>query len=62
MRVAKFFQISKMARGAGYWEGVRCVERGDRNIAALNLVKIAGTLGVEVGDSFPIIKLFNRKL
>ena len=29
------------------------VERGERNIAALNLVKIAKTLKVELGDLFP---------
>ena len=29
------------------------VERGERNIAALNLIKIAKALGVEVGQLFP---------
>ena len=29
------------------------VERGERNIAALNLIKIANALGVEVGQLFP---------
>ncbi|MCK4609254.1 MAG: helix-turn-helix transcriptional regulator [Gammaproteobacteria bacterium] len=32
------------------------VERGERNIAALNLIRIAKTLNVEVGDLFPPIK------
>lgn len=32
------------------------VERGERNIAALNLVRIAKTLKVEVGTLFPAIK------
>lgn len=32
------------------------VERGERNIAALNLIKIAKALGVEVGQLFPPIK------
>lgn len=32
------------------------VERGERNIAALNLIKIAKTLKVEVGSLFPAIK------
>lgn len=32
------------------------IERGERNIAALNLIKIAKTLGVEVGELFPPIK------
>lgn len=31
------------------------IERGERNIAALNLIKIAKTLNVEVGDLFPPI-------
>lgn len=29
------------------------VERGERNIAALNLIKIANALEVEVGELFP---------
>lgn len=32
------------------------VERGERNIAALNLIKIAKTLNVEVGILFPTIE------
>ena len=32
------------------------VERGERNIAALNLMKIAKTLKVEVGDLFPSVR------
>jgi transcriptional regulator with XRE-family HTH domain len=32
------------------------VERGERNIAALNLIKIAKSLQMEVGDLFPSIK------
>lgn len=32
------------------------VERGERNIAALNLIKIAKTLKVEVGALFPAAK------
>lgn len=32
------------------------IERGERNIAALNLIKIAKALGVEVGELFPPIK------
>lgn len=32
------------------------VERGERNIAALNLMQIASALGIEVGDLFPTIK------
>jgi transcriptional regulator with XRE-family HTH domain len=33
------------------------VERGERNIAALNLIRIAKTLDVEVGELFPEIRL-----
>ncbi|MBI2786146.1 MAG: helix-turn-helix transcriptional regulator [Legionella longbeachae] len=32
------------------------VERGERNIAALNLIRIAKSLKVEVGELFPAIK------
>ena len=31
------------------------VERGERNVAALNLIKIAKTLDVDVGELFPAI-------
>ncbi len=36
------------------------VERGERNIAALNLIRIAKTLNVEVGDLFPNIEQLAR--
>lgn len=29
-----------------------CIERGERNIASLNLIRIAQGLGVEVGELF----------
>lgn len=32
------------------------VERGERNVAAINLIRIAKTLKVEVGELFPSIK------
>ncbi|HEM1533352.1 TPA: helix-turn-helix transcriptional regulator [Legionella pneumophila] len=32
------------------------IERGERNIAAINLIRIARGLKVEVGDLFPPIK------
>ena len=41
----------------GYYGGV---ERGERNIAALNLIKIAIALGVEVGDLFPKLPALRR--
>jgi len=39
----------------GYYGGV---ERGERNIAALNLIKIAIALEVEVGQLFPKLATF----
>jgi len=38
--------------GRSYYGGV---ERGERNIAALNLMRIASALNVEVGELFPKI-------
>ncbi len=35
------------------------VERGERNIAAINLIRIAKTLKIEVGALFPATKLLN---
>lgn len=32
------------------------IERGERNIAAINLIRIAKALNVEVGELFPPIK------
>lgn len=36
--------------GRSYYGGV---ERGERNVSALNLMRIAGSLDVEVGNLFP---------
>jgi len=36
------------------------IERGERNVAALNLVKIADALNVEVGELFPSLSAFRR--
>jgi transcriptional regulator with XRE-family HTH domain len=41
----------------GYYGGV---ERGERNIAALNLIKIAVTLRIEVGQLFPELAALRR--
>jgi transcriptional regulator with XRE-family HTH domain len=45
-----------MAEAAGldraYYGGI---ERGERNVAAVNLVKIACALQVEVGELFPLL-------
>jgi transcriptional regulator with XRE-family HTH domain len=38
------------------------VERGERNVAALNLMRIAATLQVEVGQLFPESKVFAASL
>lgn len=35
------------------------IERGERNIASLNLIRIAKALKVEVGKLFPDIRVFN---
>lgn len=36
-----------------YYSGI---ERGHRNVAALNLIRIAETLGCEIGDLFPKVR------
>ena len=36
------------------------VERGERNVAALNIIKIADALNVEVGKLFPSLSAFRR--
>ena len=36
------------------------VERGERNIASINLIQIAATLGVEVRDLFPSMKTLKK--
>ena len=36
------------------------VERGERNIAVLNLIKIATVMRVEVGELIPSIKSFRK--
>lgn len=35
------------------------VERGERNVAAINLIKIAKVLKIEVGELFPLIRLLH---
>ncbi len=57
LRKANGFSQEGFAAAAGldraYYGGV---ERGERNLSVRNLVRIAGTLGVEVGELFPPIQ------
>jgi transcriptional regulator with XRE-family HTH domain len=41
-----------------YYSGI---ERGRRNVAALNLIRIAAALNCEVGDLFPRVKELRRR-
>ncbi len=54
LREAKGISQEEFASLAGldraYYGGI---ERGERNVAALNLIKIAAALEVEVGNLFP---------
>jgi len=36
------------------------IERGERNVAAINIIKIADALGVEVGKLFPPVSALRR--
>ncbi|HEX8465310.1 MAG TPA: helix-turn-helix transcriptional regulator [Abditibacterium sp.] len=36
------------------------IERGERNVAALNLMLIAAALGVEVGELFPPVRILSE--
>jgi transcriptional regulator with XRE-family HTH domain len=38
------------------------IERGERNVAAINIIKIADALGVEVGKLFPPLSTLRRAL
>ena len=63
VRKGRGFSQEDFAAEAGldrsYYGGV---ERGERNIAALNLIRIAAALGVEVGELFPKIVTFEDLL
>lgn len=50
---------SEVGLDRSYYGGV---ERGERNIAALNLMRIAATLEVEVGTLFPKSDVFEKLL
>ncbi len=54
LRIAKGYSqenfANEMGLGRSYYGGV---ERGDRNVSAINLIRIATALDVEVGALFP---------
>lgn len=60
VRQAKGFSQEDFAARAGlgrsYYGGI---ERGERNVAALNLMRIAAALAVEVGELFPPRDVFS---
>jgi transcriptional regulator with XRE-family HTH domain len=61
LREAKNLSQEEFAGLAGidraYYGGI---ERGERNLAALNLIKIADALNVEVGKLFPPLPTLRR--
>ncbi len=60
LRTAKGFSQESFAAEVGldrtYMGGV---ERGERNLSAINLIRIAKALKVEVGQLFPSLRLLN---
>lgn len=60
LRKAKGFSQESFADEVGidrtYMGGI---ERGERNIAAVNIIRIAKALKVEVGELFPAIRALN---
>src|SRR3954464_12561091 len=63
VRQERGFSQEEFANAAGlgrsYYGGV---ERGERNLAALNLMRIAAALQVEVGELFPKAQVFRGLL
>ena len=61
LREAKELSQEEFAGLAGvdraYFGGI---ERGERNVAAINIMKIADALGVEVGELFPPLSALGR--
>ncbi|MCK4821830.1 helix-turn-helix transcriptional regulator [bacterium] len=61
IREAKGFSQEDFAAKAdldrAYYGGV---ERGERNVAAMNLIQIASALGVEIGELFPPLKSLGK--
>ncbi len=37
-----------------------CIERGEKNVSAINLIKIATALKLQVGDLFPMIEYIGK--
>lgn len=62
IRRAKGYAQEEFANEVGldrsYYGGI---ERGERNVAALNLIKIAKALGVEVGELFPPVGKLSKR-
>ncbi len=62
LRRERGFSQEAFAAEAGldraYYGGI---ERGERNVAAINLITIAVALDVEVGELFPPIKTLKRR-
>ena len=61
LREAKGLSQEEFAGFAGidraYYGGI---ERGERNVAAINIIKIANALNVEVGELFPALSALRR--
>ena len=38
------------------------IERGERNVAAINIMKIADAMGLEVGELFPHLSALRRTM
>jgi transcriptional regulator with XRE-family HTH domain len=57
VRVSRGFSQEGLAAEAGLDRAYYgSVERGERNVSTLNLIRIAAALGVEVSDLFPTMK------
>ena len=50
---------AQVGLGRAYYDGI---ERGERNVAALNLMRIAATLNVEAGELFPETRSLRKLL
>ena len=61
LRISKGYSQEAFAAEAdldrAYYGGV---ERGERNVAALNLIKIASALGIEMGALFPRVSALQK--